>query len=62
MSSPNVFKSDGKITFMLTRMGDASKYLAVRYLTIDGGAKAGLNYEAAGQIVLNAEKLTQQSL
>ena len=52
ITSPTVSASDGTVTFMVTRTGNTSDYLAARYFTIDAGAKAGLNYDAAaGQIV-----------
>ena len=52
ITSPTVSASDGTVTFMVNRTGNTSDYLAARYFTIDAGAKAGLNYDAAaGQIV-----------
>ena len=61
ITSPTVSESDGKVSFMLTRMGgNNSDYLAVRYLTIDGGAKAGLNYDAAaGQTVFASGEINK---
>ena len=60
ITNPTVSEKDGKVNFLLTRTGDASKYLAVRYLTIDQGAKAGLNYlAAAGQLVFEPGQVSK---